>query len=63
MRNTDPYKCPACGLNLPEEHGVVGDYDAWQCPNGKLVWIYTWRGPDAWHYGTKAGDESMRCFL
>ena len=45
----DPYRCPRCGGNIPEEHEALADYEGWRCPDGTKVWIWQ----TGWMLGTR----------
>lgn len=57
LATNDPYQCPRCGDNIPNEHKLVkdkvGDPIGWKCPDKEVIWIWINNGITVYSKGTK----------
>ena len=51
--SNDPYRCPRCGANIPEDHEALSHYEGWRCPDGVKVWLWYANGITHWMLGTR----------
>lgn len=54
MKTNDPYTCPRCSENIPQDHTALPDYEGWQCPDGTNVWCWHKEGRTEYMLGTRS---------